>query len=115
MEAMRVWFLPLFVGTFPYALLPLGALALRRIIEIEKSLSSMNTSLLLSKWEASHFHSPRFSSSRSVAMGDFFERPRARKAGDGAAHRRCGELHPPIFLKSLAMLLKGEVGVALEL
>jgi hypothetical protein len=72
MEAMRVWFLPLFVGTFPYALLPLGALALRRIIEIEKPLSSMNTSLLLSKWEASHFHSPRFSSSRSVAMGDFY-------------------------------------------
>jgi hypothetical protein len=52
--------------------LPLGALALRRIIEMEKPLSSTKTSLLASKREASHLHNPRFSSSRSEATGDFF-------------------------------------------
>jgi hypothetical protein len=72
MEAIKVWFLPRFLGTLPYALLPLGALALSRSIEIEKPLSSMNTSLLASKREASHFHRARSSSSRSCAMGDFF-------------------------------------------
>jgi hypothetical protein len=72
MEAMRVWFLPRFLGTLPYALLPLGALDLSRSMEIVKPLSSMNTNLLASKREASHFHSPRSSSSRSCAMGDFF-------------------------------------------
>src|SRR5215212_7681039 len=61
-----------FLGTLPYALLPLGALALSRSIEIEKPLSSMNTTLLASKREASHFHRARSSSSRSCAMGDFF-------------------------------------------
>ena len=71
-EAMSVWFLPRFLGTLPYALLPLGALDLKRSMEMQKPLSSTNTSLLASKREASHLHSPRSSSSRSWAMGDFF-------------------------------------------
>ncbi len=72
MEAMSVWFLPRFLGTLPYARFPLGALALRRIMEIWNPLSSMNTSLLASKQLASHFHRPLASSSRSEATLDFF-------------------------------------------
>ncbi|MBA2691188.1 MAG: hypothetical protein H0U65_01670, partial [Rubrobacter sp.] len=59
------------LGTFPYALLPLGALALSLVMEMWKPLSSTNTSLLASKREASHLHSRRASSSRSEAMRDF--------------------------------------------
>ncbi len=72
MEAMSVWFLPLFLGTLPYALFPLGALALRRAMEVWNPLSSMNTSRFASKCLASHLHRARISSSRSVATGDFF-------------------------------------------
>ena len=72
MEAMSVWFLPLFLGTLPYARFPLGALALRRVMEVWKPLSSMNTSLLASKRLASHLQSPLFCSSRSEAILVFF-------------------------------------------
>src|SRR5215210_4553785 len=57
-EAIRVWFLPRFLGTLPYARFPLGALALRRVMEVWKPLSSTNTSLLASKRLASHRQSP---------------------------------------------------------
>jgi hypothetical protein len=70
--AMRVVFLPRLRGTLPYALFPLGALALRRVMEVLKPDSSTNTRRLASKWEASHHHNPLASSSRSEAMGDFF-------------------------------------------
>jgi len=33
-EVIRVVFLPRFLGTFPQALFPLGALALRRVMEV---------------------------------------------------------------------------------
>jgi hypothetical protein len=69
---MRVWFLPRFLGTLPYALSPLGALALRRVMEVWKPLSSTNTSRLASKRLASHLQSPLASSSRSEATRDFF-------------------------------------------
>jgi hypothetical protein len=47
---VRVWFfLPRFLGTLPYALSPLGALALKRVMEVWNPLSSMNTSRLASK------------------------------------------------------------------
>ena len=71
-EAIRVWFLPRFLGTLPYARFPLGALALRRVMEVLKPDSSTNTSLLASKRLASHRHRLRRPSSRSEATGDFF-------------------------------------------
>jgi len=40
---MSVWFLPRFLGTFPYARFPLGALDLRRVMEVWKPLSSLRT------------------------------------------------------------------------
>ena len=70
--AISVVFLPRFLGTLPYALSPLGALALKRVMEAWNPLSSMNTSRLASKREASHRQSPLISSSRSEATGDFF-------------------------------------------
>lgn len=72
MEAIKVWFLPRFLGTLPYARFPLGALALKRVMETWNPDSSMNTSLLASKRLASHLQSPRASSSRSEATLDFF-------------------------------------------
>jgi hypothetical protein len=44
-----------------------------------------------------------------------FERPPSRHESDSAAHRRPRNLHPLILLESLAMLLKGQLGVALQL
>jgi hypothetical protein len=69
---MRVWFLPRFLGTLPWARSPLGALALRRVMDVWKPDSSTNTSLPASKREASHLHSPLSPSSRSEATGYFF-------------------------------------------
>jgi hypothetical protein len=34
MDAISVVFLPRFLGTLPYALCPLGALALKRVMEV---------------------------------------------------------------------------------
>jgi hypothetical protein len=64
-EAISVRFLPLFLGTRPYALTPLGARDLRRSIEICVPLSSTNTSRLRSKRETSHRHKALAPSSRS--------------------------------------------------
>ena len=71
-EAISVWLRPRFLGTLPYARFPLGALALRRVMEVWKPDSSTNTNRLASKRLASHLQSPRISSSRSEATGDFF-------------------------------------------
>jgi len=71
-EAISVWLRPRFLGTLPYARFPLGALALRPVMEVCKPDSSTNTNRLASKRLASHLQSPRVSSSRSEATGDFF-------------------------------------------
>src|SRR5215213_7156340 len=114
-EAISVRFLPLFLGTLPYALSPVGARDLKRSIEICVPLSSTNTRRLTSKREASHRHSSLAPSSRSEATGDFFERPPSREPADGAAHRRLGDLHARLIEESLAMLGQGQVGVPLQL
>jgi transposase len=54
------------------ALFPLGALALRRVMEVLKPDSSTNTRRLASERLASRRHNPPASSSRSEATGDFF-------------------------------------------
>src|SRR5215213_898092 len=92
-EAISVRFLPLFLGTLPYALTPLGARDLKRSIEICVPLSSTNISRLTSKRVTSHRHRALAPSSRSWAIFDFFERPLSRKAGYRAAHRRLRDLH----------------------
>jgi hypothetical protein len=71
--AINVVFLARFLGTSPYyALSPLGARALKRLIEVWNPLSSTNTSRLTSKRFASHPQSPLAPSSRSLATRDFF-------------------------------------------
>src|SRR5215203_2823582 len=87
-EAMSVMFLPLFLGTLPYARCPLGARERRRSIEMCVPDSSTNTNRLTSKREVSHRQSPLSPSSRSWATFDFFERPPSRKPGYVTAHRR---------------------------
>src|SRR5215213_11941172 len=114
--AIRVVFLPRLRGTLPWALFPFGALALRRVMEVLKPDSSTNTSLLASKCEASHRHSPLASSSRSWAICDFFDRPSAiRQAGDGPPDGGGGDCLPELFLKSLTVLFEGEIMVCLQL
>ena len=71
-EAMSVRFLPLFLGTRPYARSPLGALDLERSIEMCVPDSSTNTNRLTSKRETSHRHRALAPSSRSEATFDFF-------------------------------------------
>src|SRR5215212_4400898 len=70
-EAISVRFLPLFFGTRPYALTPLGARDLKRSIEICVPLSSTNTRRLTSKRETNHRHRALAPSSRSEAIFDF--------------------------------------------
>ncbi len=115
-EAISVWFLPRFLGTFPYARSPLGALALRRVIEVWKPDSSTNTSLLASKRPASHRHRPRSPSSRSEATpATFFERPAPGQPRDRSPDGRRRDRHASVgLLEGLAVLLQGEVGVPLQ-
>jgi hypothetical protein len=88
------------VGPFP-----LGALALRQVMEVLKPDSSTNTRRLASKREASHRHKPLASSSRSEAICDFFERPASlEQAGYGPADGGGGDFLPKLFLESLAVL-----------
>ena len=71
-EAIRVVFLPRFLGTLPYALSPLGALALKRVMEVCVPHSSTNTKRLGS---TDPIRSPKAAlsrSSRSEATRDFF-------------------------------------------
>ena len=68
----RVMFLPLFLGTRPYARCPLRARERRRSIEMCVPDSSTNTNRLTSKREASQRQRSLAPSSRSWAMGDFF-------------------------------------------
>src|SRR5918993_4523693 len=72
MEAISVVFLPLFLGTLPYARSPLGARDLRRSMEVCMPLSSTKMRRLTSKREDNHRHSPLSPSSRSEATFDFF-------------------------------------------
>src|SRR5215217_375534 len=69
-EAISVRFLPLFLGTWPYALSPLGARERSRSIEICVPDSSTNTNRLTSKREDSHRHRALAPSSRSWATFD---------------------------------------------
>src|SRR5215210_5115280 len=66
--AISVVFLLRFLGTFPQALFPLGALALRRVMEVLKPLSSTNTRRPASKREASH---PPQTSRLLVTLGGY--------------------------------------------
>src|SRR5215203_607255 len=114
-EAISVMFLPLFLGTRPYARSPLGARDLKRSIEMCVPDSSTNTRRLTSKREDSHRHRALAPSSRSWARGDFFEWPPSRKPTDIAAHRSLRDLHATLIEESLAMLGEGQVGVGLQM
>src|SRR5215212_10238121 len=114
-EAISVRFLPLFFGTRPKALAPLGARDLKRSIEMCVPLSSTNTSRLTSKRETSHRHRALAPSSRSEAIFDFFEWPSSRQPSYVAAHRSLRNPHAHLILESLAMLIESEIGVGLQL
>src|SRR5215213_10484756 len=106
-EAISVMFLPLFLGTRPYARCPLGARERRRSIETCVPESSTNTNRLTSKREASQRQRSLAPSSRSQAMGDFFERPSPRKASDVSAHRGLRDRNASLVFEGLAMLIEG--------
>src|SRR5215203_7072439 len=109
-DSISVRFLPLFLGTWPYALTPLGARDLKRSIEICVPLSSTNTRRLTSKREDSHRHRALAPSSRSEAIGDFFEWPLSRKESYVTAHRSLRDLYARLVFESLAVLPEGKVG-----
>src|SRR5215203_2043547 len=114
-DAISVRFLPLFLGTWPYALTPLGARERSRSIEICVPLSSTNTRRLTSKRETNHRHRALAPSSRSEAIFDFFEWPPSWKPSNVTAHRSLGDLQPTLVLKGLAVLGQGQIGVGLQL
>ena len=105
-EAISVVFLARFLGTYmAYARSPLGALALKRVMEVWKP------ALLDDKpeppgVEAGSKPAPQ-PSDLLVALGgywDFFERPAVPfgKTGDRPAHRGLRDLHPESLLECLA-------------
>jgi hypothetical protein len=96
--------------------LPLGALDLKRSIEMCVPLSSTNTSRLKrpngKPATATNPSPPR----RVLGLwASFFERPPSRKAGYLAAHRRLGDIYARLVLEGLAMLPESEIGVGLQL
>ncbi len=104
-----------YFALFDDAMISMHSAVRRVMMEVLNPLSSMNTSRLASKRAASHRHKPLASSSRSEAMGDFFERPAAaRQARDPPAHRGRRYLHPVDLLQRLAMLRERRVGVVFE-
>jgi hypothetical protein len=110
-----VVFLPRLRATLPYALWPLGALALVLLMEVCVPHSSTATKRRGSTPAARSRKAALVPSSRSEATGDFFERPAASgQAGDGPAHRGGRRRDAPSLLESLAVLLERQVGVLLQ-
>ena len=72
MLAIRVVFLPRFLGTLPYTFFPLGALALARVMEVCVPHSSTATKRLGSTDLIRSPKVPLSRSSRSEATRDFF-------------------------------------------
>jgi hypothetical protein len=69
---MSVVFLPRFLGPWPYARFPLGALALARVMEVCVAHSSTATKRLGSTGPIRSPKAPLSRSSRSWATRDFF-------------------------------------------
>src|SRR4051794_30276516 len=104
---MSVWFLPRFLGTFPYARFPLGALALRRLMEVCKPLSSLRTPASSRRSDSPATAKAPFSPRRALRLlWTFFEWPAAslRKARDPSAHHGRRYLDSRNLLERLAML-----------
>ncbi len=117
MEAMSVWFLPRFLGTLPYARSPLGALALRRVIEVWKPDSSTNTSRLASRsGSPATSKAPAPPPPRAQRLREtFFERPATRQARDRPADSGSRDCRAFVgLLERLTVFVQREVGVSLQ-
>src|SRR5215213_11647319 len=103
MLAKSVVFLPRFRGTRPWALWPLGALALRRVMEVCVPHSSTNTRRPGSRRLTPSCQRALSASSRSEAGRDFFERQ--PQTPEGAAEAGDGDRPAALVLEELAVLL----------
>ena len=112
-EAMRVRFLPQFLGALPRALSPLGALAYSVVSEMFVSHSSTKRSLFGSSPLTFSRQALLAASSRSEAPHYIFVAP--TELADRPAHRGDGNLRPMLALPSLAVALQGGSTVGLKL
>src|SRR5215211_7998197 len=113
--AISVVFLLRFLGTFPQALFPLGALTLRRVMEVLKPLSSTNTSVPRRSGKPATRHKPLACSSRSEAIWDFLGRPpTVGQGGYRSPNGGGGDPLSELLLESLAVLFEGKVVVGLQ-
>src|SRR5215212_6542172 len=113
-DEMRVTFLPQFLGTFPRALSPFGALAYlgvrATLVEDSFTNTSRPGSTPFRRWRKALL----FSSSRSVAASVFFVAP-PQLPSYGPAHGRDGHPNARLLLPQLAVALQGGVVVRFKL
>ena len=107
-------FPPQFLGAFPYALSPFGALAYLGVSAMFVEDSSTKTRRLGSTPLKRSLKTLRASSSRSVAPSVFFVAP-PQFVADRPAHRRDGHRGSRFPLPHLAVTLKSSVIVFFEL
>src|SRR5215212_6196696 len=113
--AISVVFLLRFLGTFPQALFPLGALTLRRVMEVLKPLSSTNTRCPASKREASHPpQTSRLLVTLGCYLGLFGRPPTVGQGGYRSPNGGGGDPLSELLLESLAVLFEGKVVVGLQ-
>jgi hypothetical protein len=110
---MSVTFLPQFLGAFPRALSPLGALPYLGVSATLVEDSSTNLSRLGSIPLRRSLKEPLDRSSRSVATTDFFEGP--TEPAHGPAHRRHRNRNASLVLPKPAVARKCGVVVGFEL
>ena len=113
-EDMSVTFSSQFLGAFPKALSPLGALALSGTMRTLVEDSSTKTNLLGSTPPRRLLQAPRASSSRSAAPSVFFVGP-PQLLADRPAHRGDGHPHASGALPQLAVARKRGIVVLFKL
>lgn len=113
-EEMSVTFFPQFLGAFPYALSPFGALAYRGVRAMLVEDSSTKIRRLGSTPLRRSLKAPRASSSRSVAPSVFFVSP-AQLLSYGPAHRGDGHRSSRFLMPHIAVTLQSSVIIFFEL